>query len=223
MGTNGAYRYQIVGAPDRPAAFVSWQGAARFCNWLENGQGRGSILTGAYDFSTNPSGWPSGSILKNPNANFRLPNANEWFKAAYHDPTKAGTNKYWRYATRSDTLPGNDSFAGANQANFKAGGLYFLTRSVTLDPSLNYLTDVGAFRNSPSYYGTFDQNGNLNEWIDVLAVGKSDNRMRWGGAWTDLTDERMKSSDFLPASDNGLGSYGQGEHIGFRILCTTPP
>ena len=161
--------------------------------------------------------------MKNSSANFRIPNGNEWFKAAYHDPTKAGTNKYWRYATRSDVRPGNSSLLGANQANTRLGGLYFLTRSGTLDPSQNYLTDVGAFRNSASYYGTFDQNGNLNEWIDELAVGRNDNRMRWGGAWTDNSDERMKSSDYLPASDNSVGSDGQGEHIGFRILCTTPP
>ena len=223
LGTNGSYRYQILGSPDKPAAFVSWQAAARFCNWLENGQGSGSILTGTYDFSTNPSGWPSGSIVKNPSANFRIPNGNDWFKAAYHDPTKTGTNKYWRYATRSEALPGNSSYTSANQANFKSGGLYFFTRSSALDPSQNYLTDVGAFQRSASYYGTFDQNGNLDEWIDELAVSRNDNRMRWGGAWTATSDEKMKSSDFLPATDNGLGSYGQSEHVGFRILRTTPP
>jgi hypothetical protein len=48
----------------------------------------------------------------------RGPNLDEWFKAAYYDPQKPG---YWRYATRSDTLPSNVlSATGTNNANIGA-------------------------------------------------------------------------------------------------------
>ena len=40
-------------------------------------------------------------------------------------------------------------------------GLYSVTQVTTFSPNVNYLTDVGAFYNSASFYGTFDQCGNL--------------------------------------------------------------
>ena len=46
--------------------------------------------------------------------------------------------------------------------------------------SQNYLTDVGAFSNSASAYGTFDQGGNVAEYNDSLMPW--DGGLR-GGAW----------------------------------------
>jgi hypothetical protein len=61
---------------DKPVNYVSWYDAARFTNWLHNGQGSGGTETGAYTLSGNTS-----LITKNPGATVYLPSENEWYKA----------------------------------------------------------------------------------------------------------------------------------------------
>jgi len=110
-GSPGFYTYSVVGSGNRPVTYVSWNDAARFTNWLHNGQGSGGTESGVYDMSlSNPS--RSGS------ASYWLPSENEWYKAAYYDPGAGGpADDYWRHATRSDTAPGNAIGPGANNAN----------------------------------------------------------------------------------------------------------
>ena len=55
-----------------------------------------------------------------------------------------------------------------------------MTQAGTYDANQNYLTDVGAFTNSMSYYGTFDQTGNVWEWT---ATGLGDEMWSRGGDW----------------------------------------
>ena len=45
--------------------------------------------------------------------------------------------------------------SGANQANYAPGGVYAVTQNSSYDSNQNYLTDVGAFSGSGSFYGTF--------------------------------------------------------------------
>ncbi len=56
-GSPGSYSYSVTGSAagrdNMPMAYVSWGDAARFCNWLQNGQptgaeGDGTTETGAY-------------------------------------------------------------------------------------------------------------------------------------------------------------------------------
>jgi formylglycine-generating enzyme required for sulfatase activity len=51
-----------------------------------------------------------------------------------------------------------------NQANYY-NGTFSVTQQQLLasQNNQNYLTNVGAFKNSASYYGTFDQGGNVYE------------------------------------------------------------
>ena len=46
---------------------------------------------------------------------------------------------------------------GPNQANVVVGGEYSLTQSSELVGAQNYLTDVGSYSGSSSFYGTFDK------------------------------------------------------------------
>jgi formylglycine-generating enzyme required for sulfatase activity len=111
---------------DKPVNYVSWYDAARFTNWLGNGQGSGSTETGAYTLSLN-----TGIITKNSGANVYLPSEDEWYKAAYYDPTPGagGGDNYWLHATQSDTAPtvasanstGDITNPGANVANYNNG------------------------------------------------------------------------------------------------------
>ena len=56
-GSSGSYSYSVTGSDSQaancPIFDVSWGDAARFCNWLQNGQptgaeGTGTTETGAY-------------------------------------------------------------------------------------------------------------------------------------------------------------------------------
>jgi formylglycine-generating enzyme len=106
-----------------------------------------------------------------------IPTENEWLKAAYYDPTlDGGEGDYWKWATRSNDLPGNISGTRANQANIPnyvngiatfANGVV-ATRNIRPSTGPNLLTTVGSFAASPSYYGTFDQDGNVEEWTSTI-------------------------------------------------------
>ena len=185
-GTSGGYTYSVIdnGGPsgNRPITYVSWFDAARFANWMQNGQGSSGTETGAY---TPVDGQTSGTApAKNPGAQFYIPTENEWYKAAYFSPVKGGPGSpgYYAYATQSDSAPGNNIGGGANQANYAAGGVFSVTQSSSYSSSQNYLTDVGAFTNSESFYGTFDQSGNVFEWNDLPDAAGSSRGLR-GGDW----------------------------------------
>src|SRR5262249_38709728 len=40
-GSPGSYTYNVIGSPNKPITYVSWGDAARFANWLNNGQPTG--------------------------------------------------------------------------------------------------------------------------------------------------------------------------------------
>ena len=113
-GSPGSYSYTV--APDwadRPVNYVSWGNAARFANWLHNGQ-----PTGAQDLSTTEDGayylngaisdWALLAVTRQPGATWVIPTEDEWYKAAYYD---GSAGLYYDYPTGSDVAPGyvNDS------------------------------------------------------------------------------------------------------------------
>ena len=169
-GTSGSFTYSVIGSPNRPITYVSWFDAARFANWMSNGQGTGSTEEGAYTLNgagITPGVWQH-SVALNPSARFYLPTINEWYKASYYSPTRSGgTGGYYSYSTQSDVAPGNVVGGDANQANYYTSAGYSVTQSTVGDTTQNYLTDVGAFSGSASYYGTFDQTGNVVQWLSV--------------------------------------------------------
>jgi len=54
---------------------------------------------------------------------------------------------------------------------------YAVTQSSLFLSSQNYLTDVGAYSNSPGPFGTFDQGGDLFQWSENQTIRGGD----WGG------------------------------------------
>ena len=177
-------------AGNRPIAYVSWYDAARFANWMTNGQGSGSTETGAYNFANAPAGM---APAKTPGAAFYIPTENEFYKAAYFSPNYGGVGipGYYTYATQSDTAPGNTIGGNANQANYLVN---------VSDQDQNYLTDVGAFTGSGSFYGTFDQSGNLYQWNDLDGASGSTRGYR-GGRYGNY------EAGPLSSSQRGEGSY----------------
>jgi formylglycine-generating enzyme required for sulfatase activity len=195
---------------NRPITYVSWFDAARFANWMTNGQGAGSTETGAYTLNDATSG---NAVAANPNAAFRLPTENEWYKAAYYSPNYggAGVPGYYAYATQSDAAPGNIIGSTANQANWNTGAGYSVTQSGSYDPNQNYLTDVEAFSGSGSFYGTFDQSGNVFQWNDLDGTVGSSRGLR-GGNWNN------GQASFLSSSrSDSFGLSTELNFIGFRL------
>ena len=75
-GSDGSYTYSVTGSGLRPLTYVSWFDAARFANWMHNGQLGGDTETGAY---TLVGGQTSGTApAKNVGATVWIPTENEW-------------------------------------------------------------------------------------------------------------------------------------------------
>jgi sulfatase modifying factor 1 len=136
-GSSGSYTYSVTTAlANRPVVYVSWFDAARFANWLANGQGSGSTETGSYTLN----GATSGIITANPGAKVYIPTEDEWYKAAFYNGASSTYSLY----------PNGQNSISTADANYNSSGA----------------TDVGTYSSDPSFYGTFDQGGNAWEWND---------------------------------------------------------
>jgi formylglycine-generating enzyme required for sulfatase activity len=164
-GVSGSFSYSVdVQHANRPVNFVSFGNAARFCNWLTNGQPAGSEdLTTTEDGSYYLNGATDNAVLKTvtrkANARFVLPTQDEWYKAAFHK-NDGVTGDYWAYPTQSDTPPVAETPPGSDEPPGSANYM-----SVT---GPTHLTNVGAYTHSLGPYGTFDQGGLLYQWTDSL-------------------------------------------------------
>ena len=197
-GSSGNYTYAAMNnAGDssmRPIAFVSWFDAARFANWMSNGQFTGQLDStttedGAYRLQGVTQGPTVVRNLINPKTGaapmFFIPNEDQWYKAAYYSQElNSGRGGYYLYATRSNQAPGNQVGDAFNMVNYidDYSGSYFYSvpQSRGIDPTQNYLTDVGAYSASSSYYGTYDQNGLLYQWNDLDGTAGPSRGLRGG-------------------------------------------
>jgi formylglycine-generating enzyme required for sulfatase activity len=234
----GGFTYSIAAnMADKPANFVTWFSAARFANWMANGQPTGGQTAattedGAYTLDGMMSGGMSGNstVTRNPinpntleQTSFWLPSEDEWYKAAYYDPgsiAETGTG-YWLYATGNNTIPtvatatatGDIANPGENVANYASGS--------TWNGQAENLTSVGsAGLQSASHYGTSDQAGNVWEWsegIEKLATARG---LRQGSA-----NDPAGSPFYLAASfgNNGRPPDEYYWNAGFRIAAIPEP
>lgn len=222
-GSVGSYVYSVT--PDyanRPVVFTSWLSAARFANWLTNGQPSGLPSTettedGSYDLAgvNGLDGFAVAmAVTRRPNARFVLPTEDEWYKAAYH-ANNGDTDDYWDYPTQSNTMPGNGLFDPdpGNCANY-----FSLSSGFTLG-SPYYRTEAGDFENSGSAYGTFDQGGNVAEWTESIYQHRQVGPLRGirgGSYWSD-------GAIMHAAWRNGIGPGNALDTIGFRIAWVPEP
>lgn len=189
-GTPGNYTYSVkqdaIGqAPggsnysyfDKPAVYVSWFDALCFTNWLHNGQpsggeDAGTTEDGAYTFTGLAT-----VGTRNPDARSWLPSESEWYKAAFYDPA-IGT--YYDYPTRTNTPPNNQlpTTDTGNSANFNSNP------GCATGNCAFPLTVAGAYSQSYSAYGTFDQAANVWEWSETSFTDSFGSwRFIRGGSW----------------------------------------
>ncbi len=76
-GSSGSYTYSVLGSGARPVTYVSWYDAARFTNWLHNGQPEGLQVAGTTEDGAYTLAGNTGLIAKNANATFWIPSEHE--------------------------------------------------------------------------------------------------------------------------------------------------
>jgi formylglycine-generating enzyme required for sulfatase activity len=189
-GTSGSFTYSAkAGFGNKPVNYVSFWDAARFSNWLTNGQGSGDTENGVYvltptaitnnTVTRNTTEWDAGGVA--------IASENEWHKAAYYSGSATGADGdgYWLYPTQSNTISNAD-------ANYSGSG--------------GTITDVGTY--SASHYGTFDQGGNIYEWNDSIA---GPGRILRGGSFS--SNGTLLQASFRDAKS----STSENSTIGFRV------
>jgi len=221
LGTDGSYTYRVLDEapaghvnagvklkPRRPIVCVSWTSAARFCNWLHNGQGNGSTEIGAYALH----GVQDRRVPREKDARFFLPTEDEWYKAAYYDAASARSRAaYWKFGTRSNDSPtvwkslrnarwNAESVELPNIANWGWGGTGWDT-----------LAPVDLFPNSISGYECHCMSGNAAEWVEPkgdIAVREGIVRggYWWNGAPPPNSEYRVQKA-----------IQTAGRDVGFRV------
>ena len=200
---------------NKPATSVTWNEAARFVNWLNTSQG----FQAAYNFTTagvnddialwtSAEAWQLGgeNLYRHRDAQYWLPSMDEWYKAAYYDPTD---NTYYDFPNGSDAAPTAVSSGTAdNTAVFNqtsAQGSADITQAGGLSP-----------------FGIMGLGGNVYEWEETSfdlnnSTGSSGRGVRGGGSW-DFISSGLSSSfriDDLPAD--------VFTNVGFRVASLSSP
>jgi len=200
-GPSGSYVYSTVsGRASNPVNFVSFWDAARFANWLHNGQPSGpqsnaTTEDGAYTLTA--AGVSGNSVIRNPGWQWAVTSSNEWYKAAYHQPAAQGgdTDNYWLYPTSSNTAP-----TGA-QANY-------------VPAAIGDTTPVASY--APNFYGAYDMAGNVYEWSDTILAPPVRGPL-WGGAFDNIAGWLTPANAYTPPP------LTEREQVGFRVVQIPAP
>ncbi|MDZ4657042.1 MAG: SUMF1/EgtB/PvdO family nonheme iron enzyme [Bythopirellula sp.] len=211
---------------NKPATFVTWNEAARFINWLNVASGS----TPAYKFALQPGeagysansgiqlwaisdpGYNPNNLFRNSLAKYFLPNVDEWYKAAYFDPSAGRGSVYYLYPTGNFTAPDGLDFAGDTifEAVFNQGGS-------NNDP--NDITNVGVL----SPYGTAGQGGNVFEWeetdFDLVngPISSLSPRGVRGGSWYEVSSTLLATRRF-----DSHPTFETAD-VGFRVASIPEP
>ncbi len=217
-GLSGSFAYAVkANMGNKPVNFVSFFDAMRFVNWLHNGQ-----PSGAQDANSTEGGvyviGDGVSETRAAGARYFIPTENEWYKAAYHQPSTDGgdSDDYWLYPTASNDIPamatanatGDISNAGPNVANYNFGADW--------NGQNGNVTTVGSAGSlSESYYGTSDQGGNVFEWNDAVVSGLF--RVHRGGSFNNIGGADLRSS-----SQANVDPVASASSVGFRVAGPVP-
>ena len=200
-GTSGSFSYTVTTAlANHPVVYITWFDAARFANWMMNGQGNASMENGAYTLN----GATSGFITANIGAQVYIPSENEWYKAAYYNAANAS---YSLYPNGRNTMAEADANIEFSVGNGES-------------------TNVGTYSHAPSSYGTYDQGGNVWEWNDAVISGiYGSGRGLRGDGWGDGSDtagDRYMRSTFRVDYGNGGSASVNSFVLGFRVASVVP-
>lgn len=141
----GSYKGIDLSAPDLPVVNLSWDDAARYCNWLSENEGLDKVYKEQNGSMVSVSPIPSG---------YRLPTESEWAWVA-RVQTNGDTHKYsWGNSYPPNTVAGN-------YADISAAKIIDKTIAEYNDGSI-VAAPVGNFK--PNRFGIYDLGGNVAEW-----------------------------------------------------------
>lgn len=198
-------------------AIMSWRYAARYTNWLHNGQGTDldDFNTGVYDASTFRTDPVTGAFLdqpeRSPDAKYFLPTLDEWTKAVHYDPDRYGDGQegYWYHPDGGDEylVSGPPGTPGAETSGGESG-----------PPGLLWWP-VGSYPGTTTPWGLLDASGGVEEMLET-AVNPSTSAMR----------RLLAGSGTVPDPtyqiDDRLDSFGSvslpGLARGFRVGSVVP-
>lgn len=211
-GSSNIFTYKVrAKMGNKPVNYVSFFNAMRFVNWLHNGQ-----PTGVQEASTTEDGVytisDGLSEVRATHARFFIPTENEWYKAAYHQPSSQGgdADGYWLYPTATNDIPtvatatinGDIGNPGTNVVNYGEGANWNLV--------FGNVTTVGtAGCASESFYGTSDQGGSVWEWNETSLFVKT-RGLRGGSFEHDEFSLRSTTWEVTPATFTD-------RFVGFRV------
>ena len=214
--TNIGYSYfTIPGREKFPITYVNWFATLRFCNWLEHDQPIGDESPETTESgSCNPDDQGVFSIATN-NPKWLLPTEDQWYKAAYYQPSKDGNGAfYYSFGTGSYAPPVNslsNASTSTNSANYSLNGVF-------TTPTQPRLTPVGTFADTTSPCGAYDMAGDVSQWTLTPLLSVPDSLVVRGGSWqsTSFNDLRFSAVHFIDASSSSSTT-------GFRVIYNVPP
>ncbi len=171
-----------------PASNITWNEAARFVNWLNSSTGHPEAYK--YSFFNAPilnanittwavtdPGYDPNNPYRNKLAKYVLPSNDEWFKAAYYDPSlNGGGGGYWDQGTGSNTPP-----TAVLSGTLPNTAVYY--QPLETGPGPAEITQAGGL----SAYGAMAFVGNVHEWTETSKDRTNSDgnmlRIQRGGAW----------------------------------------
>jgi sulfatase modifying factor 1 len=208
--TNGARYLSKNEFANRPVNFVSWNDAARFVNWVATSGT--STETGAYQMS---SSTPNTRLA---GAKFWLPSQDEWYKAAFYNPTSSSYNLYATGSSVNGSSPaltvGTLSGSSSVITNPSATTVVYANNGVAIG-----LTAAVGTSGGKSSFGAFDMNGNVWELTDTS--GSAGQVLMYGGGYGQALSVLSATSVANNLSVSRSTYENQG--VGFRIAAVAVP
>ncbi|MCC7388060.1 MAG: hypothetical protein IT431_04745 [Phycisphaerales bacterium] len=209
----GGWSFDTARGTEGFAASLTWEMAARYCNWLHNGKAdeKAAFENGAYDTSTfyYADGRYQHQAEHNPDARFWLPTIDEYAKAAYWDPDKnGGEGGYWRNPDGGDeqllaALP--------EDGGETIGDLYYD------DGYFFGAWDMNQYPGVRSPWGLVDISGTLPDWLEAYSNSTTGSRKLGGSLAHDIF---YSSTDRIDVWDGG--SPNNSPWGGLRLVTTVP-
>jgi formylglycine-generating enzyme required for sulfatase activity len=223
-GSSGSYMYGAKpNMGNKPVNYVSWGNAARFANWLHNGQPTGTLtgnpvqdagLTedGSYDLNGATNNTALQAVSREPDWTWAVPSEDEWYKAAYYRGD-AKNPYYSLYPTGAYVVP-TEITANVTGDGSAGGTGHYANRNRAADwnGQDGNVTTVGT-NGGPNPYGAFDMAGNVWELNETI-IGSF--RGARGGSFA-TWDRDMR------AKNRFSSEYPTGDSFGFRVVEVPEP